>query len=813
MINGIHTLWRGVERDARWAGLNPDQKLGILQKFAAGVRNKYGDVTGLTGLEQSVSDRITNPKDKEGFFESFVNQRSDDLVDQFGAFDAVKDKEKFRSTLDTLYELEVEHGAPERSFVGSLAGSLSSSVQEALPVATAGAAVGAAAGAGAGAPVFGAGAAPGAAAGAATGFGRGLITGMVAAEATKAFGRSLRDNYFSLLDKGMDSDAAFEKAYTAAGISAGITGIANAVSPVAAVERAAAGKTLGAVATKVVGEQAAASVNKRIAETAVIKGLDKGLRSAWAGGASTGAARFVRDSVLLAGADDIGFEAIDVAQERLQGLDTSERKGGLTERAGLAFVMGSAVRGLHGAAGKGFVGAKNVFEGRKFSDGLFDVENVKGLLGGYERALDAAESGIRSKPGAGYDAKDTAELVDVERARNGVRRMWDVLTNGTQPLDLKFADESASGADASLSRAAKTVTVFNSIFKWNGNDVKRLTLLHEAAHAHFDTLPPEVQTALRALYNAEAEHKSGPLHDENGNLRKNLSDDISSKNPEVAFLEWYAERTALVNDDWAKNKVNPQRGFWNTLASDFRVKAERIGRMLGFGDGFNNSFRDFLDAGDRYQSKGEYVPPQPAGQTGPRKVVGLLEAPKARDQQTVLSQEGVTKRESFAPILIGGDPINPSARVLTLDDLRSTGDGQILMPGDSGPVKPLVLPTKFMADMINKEVTFYTDAQVRQISADATLQDITARIARGQPREDALAPRQIQEAANLKTDLAERRRAEARAAAVKEAAPAPEPVVERVAPAPEPRIVDAPAPVARPSAPVEPELSPVCRKR
>ena len=682
MPNGLHQLWRQVESDPRFGKLDTDGKLTVLARFADGWREKHGNVFGLTGLENAVSQRLLNPPKEEGLVASFANQASDDFIAQMDPALFAQDPESFRPMFDTLYEQEVENGAPQRSFVGSVAGSLAQSIGQAAPVAAVASAAGPQAG------------------------GAALLIGSAAAESAKAFGYAFKQNYFSELDKGADPDKAFDTAKTAAFVTAGLTGAANLVAPVGAANKIAGG-ALGKTAAKLA--------------TPIAKAVNR-----LPGATTGGAARFVRDDVLIAGVDDVGFEALDVAQERLQGLDTSERKGGLLERMGLAFGMGSAIRGSAGAATKGFAGVRNVFEGRRFSQGLFDEENIRGIFGSIQQRMRSDERG-----GAGgldlTDLRSGERLTDriTQGERDSVMRLWSIITNDTKPLDVSFVNrEGEGGADAAYSSAARAISVFNGMFTWRGDKVKRVTLLHEGAHGHFDTLPDDIQVALRALYEKELETKTGILFDKDGKPRA-VSDDIrNNPDPEVRFKEWYADTMAFHQDRWAKRDVDPEGGFWNNLASDFRVKAERVGRALGFGDGLNNTFRDFLDAGNRYQFD---------RQKG-RPVRGALVAanPVALRSQQELEASGnaPAKRESYHPVLIGGgDPLNPNAKVLTPNEVNAVTRGEIVGPNSpTERTAPLVLPHSVVRQQIEEALAnIETEAEARErLRVDLGVADVVA---------------------------------------------------------------------------------------
>jgi hypothetical protein len=122
--------------------------------------------------------------------------------------------------------------------------------------------------------------------------------------------------------------------------------------------------------------------------------------------------------------------------------------------------------------------------------------------------------------------------------------------------------------------------------------------LHEAGHAHFDTLPAARQAELVEAWRREVESGRGPLY-VRGRLRPGVAEGV-----EASVKEWYAERLAWANHAWARRRMagDGGGGFVGRAAGQFR---ELLGKMRDYvarltRQTVNVDFRTFLDQGDRY---------------------------------------------------------------------------------------------------------------------------------------------------------------------------------------------------------------------
>ncbi len=124
-------------------------------------------------------------------------------------------------------------------------------------------------------------------------------------------------------------------------------------------------------------------------------------------------------------------------------------------------------------------------------------------------------------------------------------------------------------ADAQAAWSAKLRSIFllnkGLELRAEGGDV--LNLLHESGHAFYDTLPAPVREALADLWKAETEHGRGPLYRE-GALPANADPRI-----ERDAGEWFAERVAFANMEWAKRRLAAAKhdgSLWGSIAARMR---------------------------------------------------------------------------------------------------------------------------------------------------------------------------------------------------------------------------------------------------
>lgn len=123
-------------------------------------------------------------------------------------------------------------------------------------------------------------------------------------------------------------------------------------------------------------------------------------------------------------------------------------------------------------------------------------------------------------------------------------------------------------------------------------------LLHELGHAFYDTLPQQRRGELLDLFRAEMGGKTGPLFDD-GKLRKGVARGV-----EVDQKEWFAERMAWANRQWAQRRKGngaaaPSDGLVGKVAQQFRDLLRQFKEWIEEirGEKIDVDFREFLDAG------------------------------------------------------------------------------------------------------------------------------------------------------------------------------------------------------------------------
>lgn len=600
MPSPLHANWLRIESDPRFNQLSPQDRVRRLDAMVDSLNERFGPggVPKLTQFHQNVRNRLLEGDKKKGFFASVGEEFNEAWTNTvLGGGDITPGDSREEGTLsgpalldpkrrkqaqmlaDSEFERRVEEGWFTRD--SSVAGGIFGGLGAAFGKAAAPAAVGSLAGPG--------------------GTAVGLAGGLVAGDAPESLARETLNNYFSELAKNPDAtveemEDAFARSAKAGAIAAGLYSIANII-PV--------GKAATSVA-KGIGKTA-------VGQTAAGRGLQRALT---VGNTKTGITRAGIEA-LKGGVDDAVLEgAVAAGVEPAFGLDNAEQiKGGPFQRIAIAGAAGAGIRAGMTALGKGRAAVDLKRKGEKVTYAkLFAPETELGILGQIDRDILDAQAGLRRKEGSEL-AEGEAHVTDLKAARDRVLRVWETLTDGTEPIPVETRfDEAATDANpdtaASYNRVNNSITAFLNIFDWNGDEGIARQLLHEAAHAHYETLPANIKAALRELYNAEAGNRAGPLFDAEGKLRETAganeginSEQLVGVDPRK-FLEWYAERMAYRMDEWAKNKLTrattPEHGFLNKVFANFRGKLERTGRVLGLEDGLDASLKDFLDAGDRF---------------------------------------------------------------------------------------------------------------------------------------------------------------------------------------------------------------------
>lgn len=147
-------------------------------------------------------------------------------------------------------------------------------------------------------------------------------------------------------------------------------------------------------------------------------------------------------------------------------------------------------------------------------------------------------------------------------------------------------------------------------------------MLHELAHQYWDTLPGETREALRELYMRETNERTGPLFDAKGEPITDISflpEDFTAEeieaDPDLPLREWFAERLALVNAEWANGRVRSRDTLMSRVAFELRELLQRVQRWVAQAQGrrvetalLEREFRRFLRQGARHlDTKGQAV--------------------------------------------------------------------------------------------------------------------------------------------------------------------------------------------------------------
>ena len=127
-------------------------------------------------------------------------------------------------------------------------------------------------------------------------------------------------------------------------------------------------------------------------------------------------------------------------------------------------------------------------------------------------------------------------------------------------------------------------------------------LTHDIAHLFWDTLPPETQQALRELHRQEIAAKSGPLYLD-GKLKERMA--YVEEDNERGHKEWFAERTARLNESWVKGRMDlSERSLLRRVAFQLREMLRRLWVKFANAEGidptdklFTDAFRQFVGSG------------------------------------------------------------------------------------------------------------------------------------------------------------------------------------------------------------------------
>ena len=147
---------------------------------------------------------------------------------------------------------------------------------------------------------------------------------------------------------------------------------------------------------------------------------------------------------------------------------------------------------------------------------------------------------------------------------------------------------------------------------WRDRKNGSALLTHEVAHLYWETLPPEAQQQLRALHARETTEKTGPLYDEQGHMRGSIQFERDrlpvsrvAADPDLPVKEWFSERIAALNRDWAEGKINrADASVLARIAHDIRQLYRRVVEAFAAHSNvdpdselFETQFRKFIASG------------------------------------------------------------------------------------------------------------------------------------------------------------------------------------------------------------------------
>ena len=187
----------------------------------------------------------------------------------------------------------------------------------------------------------------------------------------------------------------------------------------------------------------------------------------------------------------------------------------------------------------------------------------------------------------------------------GFQRLWERITSprlreaiqfevgDIQPLiDTKAVPMGAVAYYRRASNGRKAMVFLSDKLATNATATREI--LHELGHAFYDTLPAGIQAKITELWRAETQSRSGALFDENGALLSEVSPRVMDS-PQ----EFFSERLAWTNDNWAKGR-SESSGVMQQTGNAFRSLLDRFMRYTGHGERLNLEFKAFLNQGDRF---------------------------------------------------------------------------------------------------------------------------------------------------------------------------------------------------------------------
>ncbi|EIQ00753.1 hypothetical protein OpiT1DRAFT_05309 [Opitutaceae bacterium TAV1] len=221
----------------------------------------------------------------------------------------------------------------------------------------------------------------------------------------------------------------------------------------------------------------------------------------------------------------------------------------------------------------------------------------------------------------GERTEQTLSEADAEREMTALRRAFPELTRDYD-IEIGLVDEALrargyNGAVPTTVQAAiarlrgQRALIVLASRAWSDRAKGAALFSHEMAHAYLDTLPAETRSFLRDLYERETSERTGPLFADGepvgdvSFLPEQFSAERLRRDPDLPFKEWFAERVAMLNRDWARGQIDAtEHSLLRRLAHDLREWLRRVWSTLAGRDGvdadselFESAFRRFLSGG------------------------------------------------------------------------------------------------------------------------------------------------------------------------------------------------------------------------
>jgi hypothetical protein len=212
------------------------------------------------------------------------------------------------------------------------------------------------------------------------------------------------------------------------------------------------------------------------------------------------------------------------------------------------------------------------------------------------------------------DAEATREINALRSAFPALTRDYDIEL-GLVEGELKkrgFKGNVPEGVEAAIARLrGKRALIVLAARAWRDRAKGAALFTHELAHAFLDTLTPETRGLLRQLYEQETQDRTGPLftdgqpNTEIAFLPEQFEPARLKTDPDLAFKEWFAERTARLNADWAQGRIDAtEHSLMRRIMQQLRETLRRVWSALAERDGvdpdselFTAAFRRFLESG------------------------------------------------------------------------------------------------------------------------------------------------------------------------------------------------------------------------